>query len=42
MHGRSHCNEARCDRNQLNKVNYASAVKVISCTDKVVLMAIHK
>ena len=40
MHGRGLCNETRRDRNQSNKA--VSAVKVVSFTERVVLMALHE
>ena len=42
MHGHGLCNEARRDRNQSNKASYVSTVKVISFTERVVLMAVHE
>ena len=39
MHRRGLCNEAHSDRNQSNKA--VSAIKVVSLTERVVLMALH-
>ena len=42
MHGRGHCNEARRDRNHPNNAFSAKKTVIISFTERVVLMAVHK